>query len=470
MKKIILLLLSFLYISVHFTKAQSCPQNISIYSQFVVDNFALIYPNCGQSVTNLTIYGENITNLNGLAGLTRIEGDLIITNNPLLTSLSGLNKVTYVGGVIDINNNNSLTTLAGFDAISNIRSSLRIVGNPKLISISALNHLRIIRGFLSVGQNALLPSLSGLEGILAIQGALAISGNNVLKNLDELHNLKNIGGYLFIVDNPSLTNLTGLINLNDIDGYIKIDNNNRITSLAGLDNIDPFGIQSLMLENSNVLSFCGVKSICMFLWLNTNAEIYGNATGCASIEEIQKSSSCIRALPVDLISFEGKNTIEGNILSWQTTSETNNAGFSIERSVNGKFFEEIGFVEGSGDANQLKNYSFTDTSPAETTYYRLKQTDFDQTFAYSKIIVVKNENKVAGVQKETVIVFPNPARGYINIETKNRDQNYRLQSLQGIVIKEAKQLPLKPIETSFLKNGVYLLTVGGEVHKVVVNN
>jgi len=92
-------------------------------------------------------------------------------------------------------------------------------------------------------------------------------------------------------------------------------------------------------------------------------------------------------LPVELTSFLA-NVIGSNvILRWQTATELNNYGFEIERSNNKINFEKIGFVQGSGNSNSDKNYSFTDKQKLSGKYYyRLKQIDNDGAFEYSKVV------------------------------------------------------------------------------------
>ena len=99
-------------------------------------------------------------------------------------------------------------------------------------------------------------------------------------------------------------------------------------------------------------------------------------------------------LPVELSSFSA-TTIGSTIkLSWQTATEINNFGFEVERksNVNGQTSEgwtKLGFVNGNGNSNSPKNYSFVDDNVTAGTYsYRLKQIDNDGRFEYSKAIEI----------------------------------------------------------------------------------
>jgi hypothetical protein len=94
-------------------------------------------------------------------------------------------------------------------------------------------------------------------------------------------------------------------------------------------------------------------------------------------------------IPVELTSFTasaGDGFVE---LKWITATETNNQGFSIERSSGGEY-EAIGFVQGHGTTTEIHHYTFTDNDVKPGKYqYKLKQTDYDGTFEYSQIVEIE---------------------------------------------------------------------------------
>jgi hypothetical protein len=99
-------------------------------------------------------------------------------------------------------------------------------------------------------------------------------------------------------------------------------------------------------------------------------------------------------IPVQLTSFNAD--IEGNnvTLSWMTATETNNAGFDVEKK-SASSWNKIGFVQGKGTTTQLQNYFFSDNlsdlQNGDKVYYRLKQIDHDGSYSYSKEIEVVYE-------------------------------------------------------------------------------
>ncbi len=95
-------------------------------------------------------------------------------------------------------------------------------------------------------------------------------------------------------------------------------------------------------------------------------------------------------LPVELTSFFARSEETSVFLNWETATEINNYGFEIERSLDKGEFEKIGFIEGNGNSNSPKQYSFTDKYVNGIISYRLKQIDFDGDFTYSDIINVES--------------------------------------------------------------------------------
>ena len=101
-------------------------------------------------------------------------------------------------------------------------------------------------------------------------------------------------------------------------------------------------------------------------------------------------------LPVELISFTASVRSSSIELHWQTETEVDNYGFDVERTIQNnknetQTWEKIGFVEGYGNSNSPKSYSFTDRNPVGGSIfnYRLKQIDTDGKFSYSDVVEVE---------------------------------------------------------------------------------
>jgi len=95
-------------------------------------------------------------------------------------------------------------------------------------------------------------------------------------------------------------------------------------------------------------------------------------------------------LPVELSLFNA--IVKGNdvYLNWQTENEINNFGFEIQRCENNQNWDSIAFVQGNGNSNSKKYYSYIDRNLDTGVYqYRIKQIDVDGNYSFSKIIGVE---------------------------------------------------------------------------------
>ncbi len=88
-------------------------------------------------------------------------------------------------------------------------------------------------------------------------------------------------------------------------------------------------------------------------------------------------------LPVELASFNIVKNKDKITLTWTTASETNNAGFEIQKRTS-RGFEAVAWVPGAGTTTEARSYSFTvDRIQPGRQSFRLKQVDFDGAFDFS---------------------------------------------------------------------------------------
>ncbi|MFO7525274.1 MAG: YCF48-related protein [Ignavibacteriaceae bacterium] len=113
-------------------------------------------------------------------------------------------------------------------------------------------------------------------------------------------------------------------------------------------------------------------------------------------------------LPVELSTFSASVSDNNVTLQWQTSTEINNSGFSVERrSVGANNWKDIAFVSGFGTSSEIHDYSYIDKNLAVGYYdYRLKQVDLDGSFKY----YVLNESVQIGAPDNYSLEqnYPNP--------------------------------------------------------------
>lgn len=166
-------------------------------------------------------------------------------------------------------------------------------------------------------------------------------------------------------------------------------------------------------------------------------------------------------LPVEIIDFSAIPENSGVNLNWVTVREVNNNYFTIERSKDGKLFQELTKVLAVGYSEVPTDYNYLDEKPfSGTSYYRLKQTDFDGNFTYSDVKVVDYH-----IPDHSVRIIPNPVSGNeLDILFEVNSDDYPIIVLTDISGRELN-VPLEmksngvQVDVSFLTPGIYFVTV-----------
>ncbi|MBK6964571.1 MAG: T9SS type A sorting domain-containing protein [Bacteroidales bacterium] len=305
------------------SSGQGClPEGKTFSAQSQIDNFSAIYPGCTEIQGNVLIggSGNNLTNLNGLQQITRVDsnlyiGDWDVNGATSLAWLNGLNNLFAVGGNLEISGNYSLIGLSGLESLASIGKCFKLISDNNLENISDLENLQTIGSTIQLWHNN-LNSLEGLGAIDSIGGDLIIDDCNSIQDLNGLQNLKTVGGLVNISENPELANLEGLNSLKSTGAGLVINNNPNLTkldalsnlteigsntlaitanislnSIVGIENISPISISWLYLYYNPMLSYCHISNICEFLEIFPYENyISSNAEGCESSYDI--SAAC----------------------------------------------------------------------------------------------------------------------------------------------------------------------------------
>lgn len=122
------------------------------------------------------------------------------------------------------------------------------------------------------------------------------------------------------------------------------------------------------------------------------------------------------SLPIELLDFTVTNLDDDVKVNWSTATEINNDYFLLQRSQNGSDWEDLQFIDGAGNSTSIIKYEYIDINPLKgTSFYRLKQVDFDGKSSLSEVVKIKTGND------PEVLIYPNPAKDYIIIEKYNAD-------------------------------------------------
>jgi hypothetical protein len=121
--------------------------------------------------------------------------------------------------------------------------------------------------------------------------------------------------------------------------------------------------------------------------------------------------------------------------------EINCSQYRVERSEDGKNFNDVFTVDGNGTTFIMHSYSAADDVSSATgsiVYYRLKQLDLDNKRSYSKVVAVKVKkiNKLLNIS-------PNPFTSYLNI---NMEWDKKELIAAKVINTQGKQVISKNIE------------------------
>lgn len=182
-------------------------------------------------------------------------------------------------------------------------------------------------------------------------------------------------------------------------------------------------------------------------------------------------ASDVDNLPVEMAGFEaqreGRRTVR---LQWQTASETDNAGFAIQRASGSAGWSRIGFVDGQGTTAKPSSYHFTDRDvpyEAASVRYRLKQVDTDGTTHVGPAVTV---DLGAPERISLEAPFPNPASGSATVRyavPRKQRLSLRVFDVLGHQVKTLVRGPRqgrfeREVNTKDLPSGIYLVQLRSE--------
>lgn len=250
-------------------------------------------------------------------------------------------------------------------------------------------------------------------------------------------------------------NGNNFINLNTLQGYLTCGLNQGI--YFNLPNNGGSGSSITQGNPWNSNSDCAISTVESLLCNTIIFQVQGPGIPNQFIS-LEPNS----ILPVEWLSFDVKNKNNTAKINWSTASEKNNDYFTVEKSIDGKQWVSLAKIDGAGNTNSTSSYTWIDNNPSiGTSYYRIKQTDFDGQTDYSSI-----ESFI--LEGSEIKLYPNPATNVINIKSSNKindDSVLILNSFGQDVSNKLNRISTNQIDVSSLPAGFYSIIINGNSTK-----
>ena len=184
----------------------------------------------------------------------------------------------------------------------------------------------------------------------------------------------------------------------------------------------------------------------------------------------RENPAAAAAAPIELQTFTVLVRSNGSVkIKWKTLNETNNDYFTVERSRDAIRWEEVAYLKGAGNSQKTLSYQELDREPfLGTSYYRLKQTDYDGKFGYSQILEVSVESG----RVLPISYYPNPTKGLVTLEgAPDEIHTLTFYDISGkdvtAMVEMISQSDFQvQFDLSKLPNGIYLMKTKNKTFKV----
>lgn len=422
--------------------SEDCPPDLIITEEIDILDWLEEYPDCTVLQGNLTVDGVSSNDLNVLDQLTHVGGT-ITYRNANASRIRGIDNIVYAGGLTIFNYPN-LTSFGNSVsgpalALETIAGDLQLINLPSLQSMDRLSGLTQAERIYLV--NTGFPDLESLRQVNAVRVLSLESNADMLRLWEDISNRNGVNGYLLdtlnIVSNPLLASIDyGPI------GEVRL---------------------GLGILGNPQLTDCAIAPVCDGLASTIETTfVFANAGDCLDLPALE--AACL-ALPVSWMNFTATARQKTVDLTWTTAAETNNGGFTVQRSIDGRVWNGLADVPATyAGPDGLHRYAFTDENPpGGELLYRIRQNDLDGREDFSAVQSVFMES--AGSR-----VFPNPASDRFTLVAAAA-QSVGIHTADGRMIRTVQHNgPRSQVQREGLKSGVYWLrfSASGEVVRLVI--
>lgn len=171
---------------------------------------------------------------------------------------------------------------------------------------------------------------------------------------------------------------------------------------------------------------------------NSSKEL--SAANLSSFSEFTGLLNANSTLPINLLSFTGQRVNTNIELQWVTSSENNNAYFTIQKSTDGVNWQYLDTVAGQGTTLQQTSYTYLDRHPFNSyNYYRLLQTDFSGSVSHiSNVIIIYFDTGLFTTENQNANFWVNQQRELCFMSQEETSLSFQVLTVLGQVVYEGR--------------------------------
>ncbi|MDR2963258.1 MAG: leucine-rich repeat domain-containing protein [Bacteroidales bacterium] len=443
----------------------------------------LVIPTSVQNIGKRAFYGAKKLTGDVLipVGITKIE-ESTFEGCEKLTSISLPEGITEIGS-------SAFSGNKGLTGELKLPSTLVSIGNYAFQNCSGLSGtLRIPNSVTTIGGNA-FDGDSGFTSLILGANVSKYNSSYIFQNctgLTQVVNLSPVPQYLSsnVFKNVPVQNITLIVPLTSYDAYktaskVPEGQANEWKNFGTVKEIVPLPkvVEDYLVYNGNEQT--GIEHntahhihtngsvaatevgdySATFALHNTAAYVWEGSYTSTPLTQTWSIVSSVSLLPVELTTFTAVRSGVSVTIQWSTHSETNNDYFSVERSADGVNFQSIGEVAGAGTTTVAHRYSLIDYAPLTgISYYRLRQSDYNGTLSYSRVLSV-----FSGANNAALHAWAQ--NGKILIQGLISGEVYQIYTLSGTLVHQS--IAAADIEhISLFTNGIYIVRQGSRSVKL----
>lgn len=349
-----------------------------------------------------------------VSGATTINGAFSTVGGSYSSAsltINSNNAVSFANTTVNISGNVSVANGTSATDLSISGGSFTVGGDINIASgatVSAINGANV---FIQGGTNSGFGSILNVTGPNSTWSTGTMATNSTINVNNGTLRIRNTGDS-FLLGGASTVNLANSATFYAAGNLVLFNNSSALNLVST--NTSTFTIAGCAYNGGNN---CNVVtnninlsgSYCIACPLSISNTLCSNGTQPTPPQAAGGTIGCITLLPVTFVNISAtyQQKTAYVAVNWATSVEINNAKFEVQRSLDGLNYYTIGTITPQmANSTSTLYYEYIDkTLPkANTIYYRIKQTDIDGQYSYSKLVVAQRTNKIAYSN-----IYPNPS-------------------------------------------------------------